>query len=61
MRFGLAELVVYVQLATEAADIKLTTVVDESVDEKISWQTDSGTVRQATLPRIIFLREQSKT
>jgi len=61
LRFGLAELVVYVQLATEAADIKLTTVVDESVDEKISWQTDSGTVRQATLPRIIFLREQSKT
>lgn len=61
LRYGLAELIAYIQLATEAADIKLATIVDEAIEEKISWQTDDGTIRQANLPRIIFLRERSKT
>jgi len=49
---GLAELVVYLQLAGEWPH----TAVDEEVSEQVSWQSDSGTLRRATLPRIILLR-----
>lgn len=49
---GLAELVVYLQLAGEWPK----TAVDDEVQEQVSWQIESGLMRQATLPRIIFLR-----
>ncbi|MEY2342072.1 DUF3375 domain-containing protein [Acidithiobacillus sp. IBUN Pt1247-S3] len=49
---GLAELVVYLQLASEWPK----TVVDDMVQEHIRWQTASGEIRKATLPRIILLR-----
>ncbi len=52
LRHGLTELVAYLQLAgawPKAA-------VDDDVQEQVSWQSDTGVRRQATLPRIILLR-----
>nr|VFJ55758.1 MAG: Protein of unknown function (DUF3375) [Candidatus Kentron sp. DK] len=53
LRHGLAELVAYLQLIGEwpGAD------VEEAVQEQISWQSD-GVLRKATLPRIIFRRNE---
>ena len=52
LRHGLAELVVYLQLASEWPR----TAVDDEVEEEVCWQTEDGVTRQATLPRIILLR-----
>ncbi len=52
LRHGLAELVAYLQLASDWAG----TAVDDEAQEKVSWQTDTGIVRRASLPRIILLR-----
>lgn len=52
LRHGLAELVAYLQLAGEWPK----TVVDDDVQEQVIWQSDAGVMRQATLPRIILLR-----
>lgn len=52
LRQGLAELVAYLQLVGEWSKA----VVDDDVQEQVRWQTDDGRVRQATLPRIILLR-----
>jgi hypothetical protein len=53
---GLAELVAYLQLAGDT----FSTVVDEQVSETIVWRSrkDSGEqqTRQASLPRVIFVR-----
>lgn len=53
---GLAELVAYLQLGSEA----FSTVVDEDTPEPIRWQsvaTDGQTIaRSARLPRVIFMR-----
>nr|VFJ58966.1 MAG: Protein of unknown function (DUF3375) [Candidatus Kentron sp. DK] len=53
LRHGLAELVAYLQLIGEwpGAD------VEEAVQEQISWQSD-GVLRKASLPRIIFRRNE---
>jgi hypothetical protein len=56
LRQGLAELVAYLQLGSDA----FRTRVDENVSELIAWDTftGAGTVlrRRARLPRVIFLR-----
>ncbi|MGK2905875.1 MAG: DUF3375 domain-containing protein [Desulfuromonadales bacterium] len=52
LRHGLAELVTYLQLAGEWTQ----KVVDEEQQEQVSWQTETGVTRRATLPRIILLR-----
>lgn len=52
LRHGLAELVAYLQLAGEWPK----TAVDDEVQEQVSWQSETGVMRQATLPRIILLR-----
>lgn len=52
LRHGLAELLIYLQLAGEWSK----TVVDDDVQEQISWQLETDIMRQASLPRIIFLR-----
>ena len=53
---GLAELVVYLQLGSEA----FSTVVDENTPEPICWQTlaadGQAITRSARLPRVIFMR-----
>jgi len=56
LQYGLAELIAYLQLAGD----NFRTVVDENATETMEWIADtpgSGTiVRQATLPRVIFVR-----
>jgi hypothetical protein len=52
LRHGLAELVAYLQLAGEWPK----TAVDDTVEEQVCWQMETGVLRQATLPRIILLR-----
>jgi flagellar motility protein MotE (MotC chaperone) len=52
LRHGLAELVAYLQLAGDWPK----TAVDDEVQEKVSWQSETGVKRQATLPRIILLK-----
>ncbi len=52
LRYGLTELVAYLEIAGEWAE----TAVDEDMHEKVSWQSSQGITRQATLPRIILLR-----
>ena len=54
LRHGLAELVAYLQLAGEWPG----TVVDESVQDQVSWRSAAGAQRRATLPRIIFLEDR---
>ncbi len=49
---GLAELVAYLQLATET----FKAVVDEEVTEVIIWENTQGYMKQARLPRVIFVR-----
>lgn len=53
---GLAELVTYLQLGSEA----FSTVVDEDTPEPIRWQSvaadGQGITRSARLPRVIFMR-----
>jgi len=53
LRHGLAELLVYLQLAGEWPR----TAVDDEVKEQVSWQLDSGTLRRARLPRILLLKD----
>ncbi len=52
LRHGLAELVAYLQLAGAWPGL----AVDEEVQERVRWQAGEGIVRQATLPRILLLR-----
>lgn len=53
LKQGLAELVAYLQLAGET----FKSVVDEEVTEIIVWQYgDDGRMKQARLPRVIFVR-----
>ncbi|MDD1649675.1 MAG: DUF3375 domain-containing protein [Methylococcaceae bacterium] len=49
---GLAELLAYLQLASDA--FKAT--VDEDVTDAIFWRTGEGAMKQARLPRVIFVR-----
>jgi flagellar motility protein MotE (MotC chaperone) len=53
LRHGLTELVAYLQLAGEWPK----TAVDDEVQEQVRWQLETGVMRQATLPRIILLKE----
>lgn len=52
LKQGLAELVAYLQLAGEA----FKSVVDEGAEDLIVWQSGDGRMKQARLPRVIFVR-----
>lgn len=55
LQHGLAELIAYLQLGTDA----FSTVADEDTPEPISWQvmtTNGPIIRSARLPRLIFMR-----
>jgi hypothetical protein len=52
LQHGLAELVTYLQLANEG----FISDVDESVREVIRWHGADDCMRQARLPRVIFVR-----
>ena len=49
---GLAELVAYLSLAGEQGSA----VIDESVEDRVSWQARDGRLKTARLPRVIFAR-----
>lgn len=55
---GLAELVAYFNLATEAPDpgagVKAT--IDDGVEDQVDWLSRSGEHKSARLPRVIFSR-----
>lgn len=53
LRHGLAELVTYLQLASDWPHA----VVDEETIDTIEWQTPEGIARRARLPRVIFVRK----
>lgn len=59
LRYGLAELVAYLQIAGACKGMGLESVVDETAEEQVSWLSDAGIQRQAVLPRIIFLRKET--
>jgi hypothetical protein len=52
LEHGLAELVAYLQLSSD----RFQTAVDEGVSEVVAWQAGGGLMKQARLPRIIFMR-----
>ncbi|MDA8092894.1 MAG: DUF3375 domain-containing protein [Betaproteobacteria bacterium] len=52
---GLAEVIAYLALASEAGPA----VFEEDVREQISWQDGTGRRRAATLPRVSFVRSLS--
>ena len=47
---GLAELVAYLSLAAEPGKA----VIDDSVQEQVTWRAHSGQRKSASLPRVIF-------
>ncbi|HEY9785190.1 MAG TPA: DUF3375 family protein, partial [Candidatus Obscuribacterales bacterium] len=49
---GLAELLAYMELATKS--FKAT--IDESEKDVVTWTTEEGTTREASMPRVIFSR-----
>ncbi len=52
LEYGLAELVTYLQLASDSFE----TTTDEDVLDTVQWIGDNGERKQATLPRVIFVR-----
>ncbi|OIO71055.1 MAG: hypothetical protein AUJ57_07655 [Zetaproteobacteria bacterium CG1_02_53_45] len=52
LQYGLAELIVWMQLASEYPR----SVIDDHAEEIISWQASDGCIRQARLPQILFVR-----
>jgi hypothetical protein len=52
LEHGLAELVAYLQIAGDWAH----TVVEEKVQDTVDWHAQSGIIRRARMPRIIFAR-----
>ncbi|TCD47254.1 DUF3375 domain-containing protein [Chlorobium sp. N1] len=54
LRHGLAELLTYLQIAGEWNR----TAVDEESTERIAWEGENGITRRATLPGIIFVRNE---
>jgi hypothetical protein len=49
---GLAELVTYVSLAASDS----TSVIDDSQEQTLTWIDEDGTVREGTLPLVVFCR-----
>ena len=52
LRYGLAELLAYLQVAGRWA----TVAVDEEVTEEVVWQAADEVCRRATIPRILLAR-----
>lgn len=52
LEHGLAELVVYLQLATDTFE----TVINEDVSDIVVWNGQEGQIKEAHLPQVIFVR-----
>lgn len=54
LRQGLAELVAYLQLASERGHGKM--LLDDDANDSIVWQASDGYWKQATMPRVVFIK-----
>lgn len=61
LEHGLAEIIGYMQIATSSWISQLNSVIDDKVCEATTWHTEKGNLKQALLPRIIFLRSNERT
>jgi len=52
LEHGLAELVIYLQLATDSFE----SVIDDEITDLTGWTADDGQEKTALLPRVIFVR-----
>ncbi|MBN4077148.1 DUF3375 domain-containing protein [Mariprofundus ferrooxydans] len=52
LQHGLAELVIWLQLATEQSRC----VIDEDKQEIVQWRTEQDLIKQVTLPHVLFVR-----
>jgi len=52
---GLAELVAYLSIASDDSN----SVIDDQLKTRIGWVDDEGTTRQATMPRVVFVRSSA--
>ncbi|MDX8413364.1 MAG: DUF3375 domain-containing protein [Mariprofundales bacterium] len=52
LQHGLAELVVWLQMASEQAHC----MIDEEKNDVVQWQTAQGLLKQAKLPHVLFVR-----
>ncbi|MGV6853181.1 MAG: DUF3375 domain-containing protein [bacterium] len=61
LKQGLAELLAYLELGEEgSSQYRFSMLVDDNVEEFISWQSDEGQKKTVTMPRIIYLLPTSK-
>jgi len=52
LEHGLAELVVWLQIASEQTRC----IIDEEKRDVVAWHTDEGWVKQADVPYVLFVR-----
>jgi len=52
LQHGLAELVIWLQLATEQSRC----VIDEDKQQVLQWRTEKDLIKQVTLPHVLFVR-----
>ncbi len=51
---GLAELIAYLQLASERGDGKV--LLDDDANDRITWQAIDGNWKRAVMPRVVFIK-----
>ncbi|PLC54430.1 hypothetical protein CR155_06515 [Pollutimonas nitritireducens] len=51
---GLAELIAYLQLASERGDGKV--LLDDDANDSIAWQAIDGNWKRAVMPRVVFIK-----
>jgi len=56
LQHGLAELVVWLQMASEMAQC----MIDDQQADVVQWQTNDGLVKQVTLPHVLFVRDMKR-
>jgi len=52
LRYGLAELLVWLQMASDMAQC----MIDDQQEDVVQWQINDGLVKQVTLPHVLFVR-----
>ncbi len=52
LQHGLAELVIWLQIASDTAQC----MIDDTQEDVVQWQTEQGLVKQAHLPHVLFVR-----
>jgi len=53
---GLAELIAYLELGENGSGERFTMLIDDEIEDIISWTSEDGMTRKARVPRIIYLR-----